>query len=61
MPQKKREKKTSRGEHGGGGKVRLSRLQLALLGKGPTMAAASKMYRDSLKNPAARLPKPAGR
>lgn len=61
MPQKKRDSKTSKGEHGGGGKVRLSRLQLTLLGKGPTMAAAGRMYRDSLKNPAGRLPKPAGR
>lgn len=31
---KKRDKKVSRGEHGGGGKVSLSNLELVLLGKG---------------------------
>lgn len=31
---KKREHKVSQGKHGGGGKVRLTTLQLALLGKG---------------------------
>lgn len=46
---KKRNAKTSKGQHGGGGKVRLTRLQLALLGKGPAAKAASDMYRDSLK------------
>lgn len=47
--QKKRTKKTSNGIHGGGGKVKLSRLELALMGKGPTFAIARRMYRDSAK------------
>lgn len=45
MAQKKRTQKVSKGVHGGGGKVRLSRLQLALMGKGPTAAAAKAMDR----------------
>ncbi len=32
--QKKRKAKTSKGIHGGGGKVRLTTIQKALLGKG---------------------------
>ena len=45
---KSRTHKVSRGVHGGGGKVSppLTRLQLALLGKGPSMAAASRMARS---------------
>lgn len=34
MAKKKRASKTSKGIHGGGGKVRLSTLQKALMGKG---------------------------
>lgn len=54
MAQKKRTSKTSQGKHGGGGKVALSRLQLALLGKGPTERAARQMYAESLKAPGAK-------
>jgi hypothetical protein len=52
--QKKREKKTSNGTARGARKTHLSRLQLALMGKGPTEQAARVMYRKSLKNPSAR-------
>jgi hypothetical protein len=34
MPQKKREKKTSHGKHGGGGKTRLDRTTKILIGGG---------------------------
>lgn len=47
--QRKRTSKTSKGINGGGGKVKLTRLQQYLLGKGPTAAAERKMYRDSFK------------
>lgn len=47
VQKKKREHKVSRGIHGGGGKVKLTRLQLALLGKGPTARAAVLMRKSS--------------
>lgn len=40
---KKRAQKTSKGVHSGGGKVSLTRLQLALMGKGPSARAAELM------------------
>lgn len=43
---KSRTHKVSKGIHGGGGKVSLTRLQLALLGKGPADAAARNMARS---------------
>jgi len=49
MPQKKRTKKVSNGTARGARKASLSRLQLALMGKGPTAAAAAAMHRDSAK------------
>lgn len=46
---KKRTHKTSKGVHGGGGKVSLTRLELALLGKGPTAATSRALFRNSMK------------
>lgn len=52
---KRRATKTSKGIHGAGGKVPgLSRLELYLLGKGPTKAAEKRIYQESLKAPGAR-------
>lgn len=51
---KKRTPKTSKGVHGGGGKVKLDRLQLFLMGKGPTARVATQMYRDSQRVKVAR-------
>ncbi len=49
MTQRKRKQKTSQAKHGGGGKVRLTRLELFLMGKGPAASAQRQMYRDSAK------------
>ena len=43
MPQKKRTKKVSQGSARGSRPIQLTRLQLALLGKGPTEATAVAM------------------
>lgn len=40
---------------------KLSRLELFLMGKGPSAAAARGMYKDSLKNPSARTNPSKGR
>ena len=47
--QKKRTKKVSQGKARGARPTRLSTLQLALMGKGPTARAADLMYRQSAK------------
>ena len=49
MPKKKRTSKTSNGTAVGARKTRLSRLELFLMGKGPTAATARRMYGDSFK------------
>lgn len=48
---KKRAQKTSKGIHGGGGKVKLTRLEKFLMtrGGGPTGQVARKMRADSFK------------
>jgi len=52
MAQKKRTTKVSKGTARGARPAQLTRLQLALMGKGPTEAEARRMYRDSAKTPA---------